>query len=525
MKPPPTLPIREGEIVAGKYRIDSILGAGGMGVVVAAEHVQLRQRVAIKFLLPDAVSGTAAVARFMREAQAAARIQSEHVARVLDVGTLGDSVPYIVLEFLEGRDLAQVLAKHGPLQLEDAVGYVLQACEGVAEAHAAGIVHRDLKPSNLFVCDRGGGRNLVKVLDFGVSKSLPGSGPDGQLDLTKTHAALGSPLYMSPEQMSSAKHVDVRTDIWSLGVTLFELLCGAPPFDAESITELVSKVLRDEPFPIQERRPDLPPEFRAALARALEKDRSHRYQSIAELAAAIAPFGPRHSEVSVERISSVLSSSRALLPPLPGSGAGSSPRPPTPRPQAHAAWGDSTEGTTSKPRLGAGTTLNSSAWNVRALAAGVAVFFIAGVGGIVAVQRGAWPAKTQHGAISQGSVSPPSSVDSIATPSAKLPSEELAPRSGSSSAANAADSGPAGEHTLAAASAASTHHAPAKGPHGKAPAAHTATTGGPPPPDSADTSAGGAPAAHAPSASASPACHVVQYVDSEGDTRFKQVCP
>ena len=300
---------KEGEIVAGKYRIERVLGAGGMGVVVAAEHLQLRQRVAIKLLLPDASVGVDTFARFAREAQAAARIQSEHVARVIDVAALEDGSPYMVMEFLEGQDLGQVLAARGPLPVEEAVGYVLQACEGVAEAHAAGIIHRDLKPSNLFVCQRGGGRTIVKVLDFGISKAPAVSAPGGgDMHLTKTGAVMGSPLYMSPEQMASAKYVDARTDVWSLGVTLFELLSGKTPFRGDSMTELIAAVLQTEPMSVRDVRPELPSSIAPAIARALEKDLGRRYASVAELAAAIAPFGPRHAAVTAERVARALGS-------------------------------------------------------------------------------------------------------------------------------------------------------------------------------------------------------------------------
>ena len=308
-----TAEVQEGEIIAGKYRIDRVLGVGGMGVVVAAEHLQLRQRVAIKFLLEQTMTAPDSVARFVREAQAAARIQSEHVARVLDVATLESGAPYMVMEFLEGCDLAELLEKRGPLPLTEAVGYLLEACEGVAEAHAAGIVHRDLKPANLFLCQRGAGRTLIKVLDFGISKVQdPTSVPGAALTLTKTAAIMGSPVYMSPEQMASAKTVDVRTDIWSLGVSLFELVTGQRPFGGETLTELVANVLR-LPLPsMRELRTDIPSEFETALAGSLEKERAQRYQTIADFADAIAPFGPSHSSATVARIAQTLGVTRRI---------------------------------------------------------------------------------------------------------------------------------------------------------------------------------------------------------------------
>jgi len=180
-----------GEILAGKYRIDRVLGAGGMGVVVAAHHLQLDERVAIKFLLPEMLAQQDAVMRFSREARAAVKIKSEHVARVTDVGTLETGAPYMVMEYLEGIDLAE-LVRRGPLPITQAVDFVLQACEAIAEAHALGIVHRDLKPANLFLATLPGGVQSVKVLDFGISKLTGLSASGGQDSATRTKALMGS---------------------------------------------------------------------------------------------------------------------------------------------------------------------------------------------------------------------------------------------------------------------------------------------------------------------------------------------
>jgi eukaryotic-like serine/threonine-protein kinase len=206
--------VREGDILAGKYRVERVLGIGGMGVVVAAHHLQLDEKVALKFLLPEALGNSEAVARFAREARAAVKIKSEHVARVIDVGTLPNGAPYMVMEYLDGGDLAAWLQERGPLPIEQAVEFVLQACVAVADAHALGIIHRDLKPANLFCVRRSDGQLSIKVLDFGISKMTPfgGSGPSA---MTHTSALMGSPLYMSPEQMRSAKDTNPRTDIWA----------------------------------------------------------------------------------------------------------------------------------------------------------------------------------------------------------------------------------------------------------------------------------------------------------------------
>src|SRR3954454_18638740 len=219
--------IAEGRVLAGKYRIERVLGRGGMGVVVAAHHIHLDEKVAIKFLLPEAVANAEVLGRFVREARAAVRIKSEHVARVSDVGTLEGGEPYMVMEYLEGSDLAEWLLQRGALPVEQAVEFLLQASEAIAEAHALGIVHRDLKPANLFVVRRADGLLSIKVLDFGISKVTDASMAAGAA--TSTLALMGSPLYMSPEQMESARTADARSDIWSLGVILYELLTGACP--------------------------------------------------------------------------------------------------------------------------------------------------------------------------------------------------------------------------------------------------------------------------------------------------------
>ncbi len=296
-------PVSEGDVLAGKYRVERVLGAGGMGVVVAALHLELGQRVAIKFLRPEFVKHAEASARFIREARAAVRIQSEHVARVLDVGRLESNAPYLVMEYLEGRDLSAVIQEPEPLPVETALRYVLEASEAVAEAHAAGIVHRDLKPANLFLARRSDGSDSIKVLDFGISKVVAEA---SEAALTQTSALMGSPLYMSPEQMRSARQVDVRTDIWALGAIIYELIMGVPPFYGESIPEVCAGILTGEPPPMSDRRSDVPGELEAIVRRCLAKDPSQRFQNVAELAHALMAFAPPRSRVSVERVFRVL---------------------------------------------------------------------------------------------------------------------------------------------------------------------------------------------------------------------------
>ena len=308
-------PVREGDILAGKYKVEKILGMGGMGVVVAAEHIALSQKVALKFVLPGALSDTQSVERFLREARAAVRLKSEHVAKVLDVGTLENGAPYMVMEYLEGADLGSVLSERGPLPIEAACDYVVQACEAVAEAHSLGIIHRDIKPQNLFLTQRVGGGPMIKVLDFGVSKV---TGPSSK-NLTQTTAVMGSPLYMSPEQMRSSRNVDPRSDVWAMGVVLYEMITGHVPFDAESMPELCLKVVSDPPRPMEDFRPNVPAALNAIVLRCLEKNPDKRYADMSEVATALESFIPPMSRVSVERARMVMSGTKRMTsaPGLP----------------------------------------------------------------------------------------------------------------------------------------------------------------------------------------------------------------
>jgi len=230
-----------GAVLAGRYRVERLLGQGGMGVVVKAMHLQLFQPVAMKFLLPEVLGNQQVVQRFLREAQAAVRLKSEHVARVIDVGSLETGAPYMVLEYLEGADLSNF--PRSQLSVGGVVDMILQACEALAEAHSLGIVHRDIKPANFFITRGSDGKQLLKVLDFGISKT-----PMGNSNLTATQSVMGTPAYMSPEQMRSSRDVDHRADIWALGVVLFELLQGAPPFGGDTFSSMVIKVVND-PLP------------------------------------------------------------------------------------------------------------------------------------------------------------------------------------------------------------------------------------------------------------------------------------
>ncbi|WP_437573663.1 protein kinase domain-containing protein [Sorangium sp. So ce887] len=301
------VPVNVGDVLAEKYEVERVLGEGGMGVVVAARHLLLGERVAIKFLLPQARQRADLVARFLREAQAAARIRSEHVTRVYDVGKLAGGEPYLVMEYLEGTDLKALLRDRGPLPVELACDYLLQACEALAEAHALGIIHRDLKPGNLFLSQRADGSPLIKVIDFGISKmalAAETTGPKVR-DMTESSAMLGSPLYMAPEQMVSSKTVDARADVWSMGAILHQLLTGAMPFRGESVMEIYDRILEGPPQ-LRGVRADVPERLEWAVHRCLQRNPAERFGNIAELAAELAHFAPPHARHLAERAARVL---------------------------------------------------------------------------------------------------------------------------------------------------------------------------------------------------------------------------
>jgi len=275
-----------GETLDGRYRVVSRLGEGGMGVVYRATHLELGVEVAVKVLREEALGDQEAVTRFYREARAASALKGPHVARVLDVGRLASGSPYLVMEFLEGNDLDAELERRGALPVGESVRYVLETCDAMSEAHALGIVHRDLKPANLFLARAANGRTSIKVLDFGISKLVD---PQDQR-VTQTQAVFGTPLYMAPESLRSTKHADARADVWALGVILYELLAGRPPFLGESASAVTVAITLDPPAPLRAARPEVPPELEAAILRALEKKADLRFASVDELARAIEPF-------------------------------------------------------------------------------------------------------------------------------------------------------------------------------------------------------------------------------------------
>jgi eukaryotic-like serine/threonine-protein kinase len=292
--------IQLGSLIDSKYRVDGHMGEGGMGFVVSARHEQLGTRVAIKFLHGHAAAIPEFVTRFQREARAASTIASRHVTRVLDVGNAPGMGPYMVMEYLVGRDLGAELSARGKLPCDEALDYVLQACEGLAHAHRARILHRDLKPANLFLTEEDG-KKTIKLLDFGISKSLD---PDTDSQLTATSAMLGTALYMAPEQLRRKKDVDERVDIWALGVILYELLAGEVPFMGDSLPEIITLILEGQRAPLPGN--EIPRGVREAVNTCLSVDREARYRTVTDLAAALAPFADAATREASKRISLII---------------------------------------------------------------------------------------------------------------------------------------------------------------------------------------------------------------------------
>lgn len=298
--------------IGGRYVVDSVLGKGGMGLVVSAHYADLEQKVAIKVMFPEHAASATHAKRFLREAKVAAKLRSPNLVRVTDIGNLESGIPYLVMELLAGHDLDRELATRGALPVEDAVAYVLEAATGLAELHALGIVHRDLKPGNLFLAETASGRE-IKILDYGISKEATLSGSS----LTMTDTLIGTPSHMSPEQIKTPKEVDTRSDIWSLGVILYELLAYKLPFDLEGSTvgELFGLVLFSDPVPLRVRRPELPEALEAIVMKCLRRDRNDRWSTVAELAEALAPFArPEHAH-RVAAIAKVMAKAPALPTP------------------------------------------------------------------------------------------------------------------------------------------------------------------------------------------------------------------
>ncbi len=305
-----------GTVIADKYRVEQMLGRGGMGVVVEATHLELGTRVAIKLLLPELVKSEEAAARFRREGRALFKLNNPHVCRVMDVGTTEGGSPFMVMELLEGEDLAEVLGRGQTFAVTDAVHIILQASQGLAEAHANGVVHRDLKPENLYLTVDATGESCVKILDFGLSKIQ--SGP---LDTTRSRKltadaqVMGTPHYMAPEQWMSSKDVGAGADQWSLATILFELISGQPPFPGPQFATICSQVLNAPTPSLAKRRADVPKGLDAVLRKAMEKDPGSRYENVGAFAVALSAFGPDGSAMQAERTLSMLRRTRPGLGP------------------------------------------------------------------------------------------------------------------------------------------------------------------------------------------------------------------
>lgn len=278
--------LNPGQIIDDKYQILRLLGTGGMGAVYEGENLRIKRRVAIKVLHASVSSAADNVARFEREAQAAGRIGSEHICEVLDLGVLADGARYMVMEYLDGETLSQRIKKNGRLGPPQIIPLMAQVLDALDAAHAAGIIHRDLKPDNIFILPSKAGRtDFIKILDFGVSKFSQLSGEE--MNVTRAGAVVGTPYYMSPEQARGMAQVDARSDIYALGVVLYQATTGQVPFRAETFNELLFKIALELPPPPQQFVPDLDPEFAAIIQRAMAREQVHRFQSCAEFKEAL----------------------------------------------------------------------------------------------------------------------------------------------------------------------------------------------------------------------------------------------
>jgi len=440
---------KPGDLIAGKLEVERVLGVGGMGVVVAARHVHLGQKVAVKFLRAGAAKHKEAVGRFLREARSAVGLQSAHVVRVTDVGTLDGGLPYMVMEHLSGEDLSDMIKARRALGVEEACDYVLQACEAIAEAHAAGIVHRDLKPSNLFLTRKPDGSPFVKVLDFGISKAVDPTAQDQSL--TATSSVMGSPLYMSPEQMAASRDVDPRSDIWAIGAVIYQLLTCSAPFVADTMPELCAKIVADAPAGLRERRPDLPLAFEAVVMRCLEKDVARRYQSVGDLAVALRDFASIEGRMSADRAARIgaprapMASGAAFTPAgvgytPPSAGftpsVGTAPAPSSPHVVAGERSGDTSGQTGYADTVGTWQTGNERKRRTAVLAAVAVVCALGaiGVGAFVALTR-----DTSHATSAPvpEAPAPTPTVTPAASSIAPLPPLEPAPSAVASAAPSA----------------------------------------------------------------------------------------
>jgi serine/threonine-protein kinase len=333
-----------GTLLAGRYQVEGLIGSGGMAAVLAAIQTDLGRRVAIKLLPPRAAKSALGVERFIREARAASAIDSDHVVRLFEVGRLESGTPFMVMEFLVGAPLSRTIERRGPLPLTEGIDYFLQTAVAIAHCHAIGVVHRDLKPENIMVLENPGQRGHVKVLDFGISKA-DWFEQEHTPSLTGTSDVFGTPTHMSPEQVRSSKSVDYRTDIWAMGVVLYEIFAGKPPFIAESLPALSAMIVSDEPTPPSHLRPDLPAELERLVLRCLAKRAENRPQSVHEIAEALAPFAAPSSHAHLDRIFAIALAKQLGASAGPAAGVSG---PYAPLRSTASAWG-----TTYRRKLGA----------------------------------------------------------------------------------------------------------------------------------------------------------------------------
>jgi serine/threonine-protein kinase len=430
----------EGTVLRGKYRVERVLGKGGMGVVLSAWHPKRDQPVAIKVLLPAMLAHPEIVERFLREGRAASRLQSDHVVRIMDVDTLEDGAPYLVMEQLDGDDLSAVRKRRQPLGPHLAADYLLQTAEAIAEAHSLGIIHRDLKPANLFLAQRRDGTTRIKVLDFGISKVTSAEGSE-EVDLTSAVAVMGSPTYMSPEQMLASRDVDARTDIWALGVILYELCTAQVPFPGKTVPEVCAMVMSVPPPPPRSLRPEIPEGLEGVILRCLRKDPAERFQTVMELRAALLPFRVATVGAATPSVATVSAPaplpSTLVLPVAVASGPATEVLPgASVESAAPGASPGKTTAAVAAPIVVAPPARSSRAWVI----AGVGALVIVGVGaGMMALNgRGkgeATPASPS--AASSVSSVPPASASTSAEPSVVVVSASAAAPSAGASASSA----------------------------------------------------------------------------------------
>ncbi|HET7538729.1 MAG TPA: serine/threonine-protein kinase [Polyangiaceae bacterium] len=290
------------QLLEDNYALERVIGCGGAGIVLAARHRRLGQRVALKFLRPDRPRAPEVLERLVLEAQITARIKSAHVTRMLDIGRLPDGEPFLVMEYLEGCDLAALLKARGPLASSDAVAYLRQACAGLTASHAMGIIHRDLKPSNLFLSLAPNGSPLVKILDFGSAEESPRPGTvAGTHERARKPLDMGSPPFAAPEQLRAERPADPKSDIWALGAALFTLLAGRSPFARPYLSETYLAILSGRVPNLTAARPDIERSLAAVVERCLAADPEQRFASAAELSVALEPFVTQAPKAAVSR--------------------------------------------------------------------------------------------------------------------------------------------------------------------------------------------------------------------------------